>query len=533
MKKNMTLVSAIAACSLILAGCNNDSKSESSNKVTSAGVITGFGSVYVNGTRYITDTSNIIHNGTQNSTQDALKVGMKVVVNADKQSDGSAPVAAEIKYLSDVTGQIQEIDLVNSTLTVLGQKYAVTANTKLDGFLFKELNTDTFVEISAFKNQAGEYTANYIEIEADVNEQQLVGEISNLNADLKTFSIGNLAVDYNTAEVEGSLANGITVEIETNQALVDNTFMATEVEVEDDSFIKGDELAIAGIVNLIQGDNFILDEQAFTLTSDTEFTQGAKADLVAGSQVSLIAKVTNNESFEVIKVRIELANEISIEAVVEAVTETSFTLLGQEFSVDAYTQYEDDSATELRNFTFTDIAVGDLLEVDAFDNAGNLVSRSIEREEINAKAEEAEVEGKVSNIDLPNLSIKGVIVATNDQTEFENAQGQEVTQAEFFAAIKLDNTVEAELAFVDGQWVAIEIEVEDDENKEVELAGSVDSFETSERFTVSGFTVITTANTIFENGSKADLAQGSKLDIEGRVNTAGEITAEEIEFLQK
>lgn len=533
MKKNITLVSAIAACSLILAGCNSDSKSDSSNKVTSAGVITGFGSVYVNGTRYITDTSNIIHNGTANSTQDALKVGMKVVVNADKQSDGSAPVAAEIKYLSDVTGQIQEIDLVNSTLTVLGQKYVVTASTKLDGFLFKELNTDTFVEISAFKNQAGEYTANYIEIEADTNEQQLVGEISNLNADLKTFSIGNLAVDYNTAEVEGSLANGITVEIETNQALRDNVFIATEVEVEDDSFIKGDELAISGIVNLIQGDNFILDEQAFTLTSDTEFTQGTKADLVAGSQVSLIAKVTNNESFEVTKVRIELANKISIEAVVEAVTETSFTLLGQEFSVDAYTQYEDESATDLRNFTFTDIAVGDLLEVDAFDNAGTLVSRSIEREEINAVAEEAEVEGKVSSIDSPNLSIKGVVVATNNQTEFENAEGLEVTQAEFFATIALDDLVEAELAFVDGQWVAIEIEVEDEENKEVELAGSVDSFESSERFTVSGFTVITTENTIFENGSKADLAQGNKLDIEGRVNTAGEITAEEIEFLQK
>ena len=535
MKNNTKIFSALAACSLILAGCSNNNDDEPTKQVTSAGTITGFGSVYVNGTRYITDNSNIIHNGTSGTDEANLKVGMKVVVSGVKPGDGSSSIAAEVKYLSDVSGQIQNIDIINLSLTVLGQTYFVTTNTKFDSLLFKELTIGQFVEISASKGELDKYTANYIEAIADTNEQQLVGKISQLDSDLKTFTIGGLSVDYTTAEVEGILADGTTVEIETIEALVNNVFIANEVEVKQDSLLKGEVLAVSGIINLINGDNFILEEQSFTLTPNTVFTQGSKEDLAVGSQVSLLASITNSESLNVDEIRIELATEISIEAVVEDITETSFTLLGQQFYVDQYTQYEDDSDLEQRDFSFSDINVGDLLEVDAFDDGSKLVSRSIEREEVGTKPEdeEVEVEGKVDHIELPSLSIKGIVINTTAQTEFESAQGQIINQAEFFATITLEDTVEAELVFQDGQWLAVEVEIEDvdSDNKKVELVGMVDSFVSSTSFTVNGFDVTTTAFTKYKAGSAADLAQNKKLELEGRVNNSGQIVATEIEFL--
>ena len=536
MKNNTKILSILAACSLVLVGCGSDDK-PAVTKLKSTGVITGFGSVYVNGTRYITDTSNIIHNATDGAAASSLKVGMKVVVSADQPADGSAPIAAEVKYLADVIGPIQAIDLINSSLTVLGQTYFINSSTKFDSLAFKELTTKMFVEISAYRNGKDQYIASYIEVATDSNAQQLVGKIAELNSKVKTFTIGDLLLDYSRAEVEGTLADGATVEVKTSQPLVTNIFMADEVAVEDRKFTIGEELAISGVIRLIRDDNFILEEQYFTLTPSTLFTQGTKAELVAGSQVSLLASVTENKSLNVNEIRLELATEISIEAVVEAITEISFTLLGQEFYVDQYSQYEDDSELALRNFTFTDIAIGDLLDVDAFDNDGKLVSHSIEREKVaeNPEEEEAEVTGKVDNIELPNFSVKGIVIATNQQTEFENAEGQKINQAEFFVLVTLDDVVEAEMNFVDGQWLAKAVELEgvDPGNKKVALLGVIEDFATAALFTVNGVEVITTQATEYYGRKISDLALGYKLEVEGRVNESGQIVAKEIKFISK
>ena len=75
-------IAVIALTSLVLAGCGSDDE-EPVSHVTSSGVISGFGSVYVNGVRYTTKDSYIIANG-RKSDEAALKVGMKVVVAAKK-----------------------------------------------------------------------------------------------------------------------------------------------------------------------------------------------------------------------------------------------------------------------------------------------------------------------------------------------------------------------------------------------------------------------------------------------------------------
>ena len=546
MKTNSKILSLVTACTLIIVGCGGsdektptktpNSKDKAPIKVTSSGVITGFGSVYVNGTRYITETSNIINNGTSGAEESSLKVGMRVIVSADKPTDGSAPIAEEVKYVADVAGQIQAIDLVNSSLTVLGQSYLVTNNTKFDSLLFKELTTEMFVEISAIKNELDQYLVNYIEVENDPKARQLVGEISTLDSTAMTFAIGDLVIDYNGAQLKGTLVDGASVEVKTSQALVDNVFLADEVEVEETTLISGEEIAISGVINLIEGDKFILEEQSFMLTADTVFTQGSKEDITAGSQVSLVATVTDTDSLNVNNIRIELASELSIEALVEAISENSYTLLGQEFYVDEYTQFEDDSDLKLRNFNFTDISIGDLLEIDVFDNEGKLVSRSIEREQVGANANEVQVEGKVDNIEPSKFSIKGIIIASNEQTVFENVQGDNVTQAEFFELVKLDDTVEAELSLMDGKLLALEIEIENDntqKNSQVELVGRIDSFESVNVFTLNGFEVLTTAETVYKKGAASDLALDTKFEIEGRVNEFGQIVAKEIELISQ
>jgi len=69
------------------------------------GVITGFGSVYLDGKRYLTDNANIIINGIEGQAIDQLKVGM--TINLISENGDDTPNAQRIEYDSGVEGPCQ------------------------------------------------------------------------------------------------------------------------------------------------------------------------------------------------------------------------------------------------------------------------------------------------------------------------------------------------------------------------------------------------------------------------------------------
>jgi len=535
-------LTATAMASLFLIGCSSDEETPVTH-VTSSGVISSFGSVYVNGVRYITADSNIIANDDK-SNEDALKVGMKVVINAQRSSDAST--ALEVKYLADAIGTIKAIDLAGSSLTILGQTYFITEATQFDDVLFNELRTGMTVELSAFENEYGQFIVSYLETKDGQTEQQLTGTISYINKVNKTFSIGQLVVNYAAADVTGLLKVGSLVKLKSKFIPIANEFTAEEVTVQGMLLVVDGLLEIAGIVeDLDTSEEFTtikLDGRKYLLTDSTNFTQGDEDDLQIGSQVSLVATVIQGESeteapsYPINSIRIELANEVSLEGIVQSVSDTSFTLFGREFTVDLYTQYEDDSEQELRYFTFSDIAIGDKLDVDAYEVDGVLISRNIEREETGAIEQDSyELEGVVDSIDttLPSFSVKGITVITNGQTEFENALGNNVDQTTFFSTLMELDEVEVEITHTENGWLALEVEIDSDEaGDDIELVGRVDSVEEINLYIVNGHQVKTNFQTEFENGTARDLQVGSLIEVEGKMNSQDQLIAEEIEFIE-
>ena len=67
-----------------------------------------------------------------------------------------------------------------------------------------------------------------------------------------------------------------------------------------------------------------------------------------------------------------------------------------------------------------------------------------------------------------------------------------------------------------------------DANGEAEIEGLVTRFASSTDFDVSGKPVTTTANTAFEGGSVADLAQNVRVEVEGKIDSAGTLTASRV-----
>jgi len=542
MQHKLSAIAGVVSLSLLLSACDSDDDEDVPllPNATSSGVVSGFGSVYVNGLRYVTENSSIIENGTE-SSEEALKVGMKVTIKAN-QSASNDPTAIEVKYIADAIGEIKDIDLAASSLTILGQTYLITDASKFEGVAFNELRENVPVELSAFENANGSFTVTYLTTRDDISEQQLIGTVSKLKKLEKTFFIGDLAVNYTNADVQGGLYDGSTVSIKSDIGLVGSEFIADEVNVQGLVLVIGGTLTVAGFVentyDINEGKVIEIDGRNFLLTDESEFGQGDEDDLRVGSQVNLIATVIDSDEelpyYPITDIRVELGNDISLEGIVEATSDQSFTMFGKVFTVDGYTQYEDDSEQALRNFNFTDIAIGDRLEVDAFGVDGALISRNIEREETGAIEQDThEIEGVVDdiNIDLVSFSVKGIQILTNEQTDFEDAFVNSVNQADFLSALVLND--EVEVTFNGDDWVAVDVEVDGDaKDNDVEFLGRIDSVLSDNTYVVNGHQVMTSEQTEFENGTSSNMVQGTLIDIEGVIGLQGLLFAQEIEFIE-
>ncbi|MEO0615867.1 MAG: DUF5666 domain-containing protein, partial [Pseudomonadota bacterium] len=111
-----------------------------------------------------------------------------------------------------------------------------------------------------------------------------------------------------------------------------------------------------------------------------------------------------------------------------------------------------------------DINVGDYVEIRGSESPANsdaIVATRLERDDDTG---EAELRGIVDAITEPTLTILGVTVETNAQTEYEDADEQPLTAAEFFAAIQAGAVVDVQgVESSDTVIVAEEIEIEDDD----------------------------------------------------------------------
>ncbi len=120
---NRILLSAVL--STTLAGCGGaDTTASGGTGGTgiSTGVITGFGSVVVNGVHFDESNASVSINDRPGSgTHKGLKVGMTVKVKGSFAPDGASGTATDIEAEHEVEGKIASVDSANQSFIVLGQ----------------------------------------------------------------------------------------------------------------------------------------------------------------------------------------------------------------------------------------------------------------------------------------------------------------------------------------------------------------------------------------------------------------------------
>jgi len=109
----------------------------------------------------------------------------------------------------------------------------------------------------------------------------------------------------------------------------------------------------------------------------------------------------------------------------------SLVVFGVTIRVNSLTRYEDHSGADVERFSLANIAVGDYVEVDAYNDGNGLVATKLERDDNQG---EVQLEGAAQNVAAPNFTVGSVAVTTDGNTEFRDINGATTSAAAFFLA---------------------------------------------------------------------------------------------------
>lgn len=151
------------------------------------GIITGFGSVCVNGLELDYDSSTPVSiNGLPTSTKN-LALGQVVAIDAS--GTNANLVANSISIINALEGPVTQIQADSGVLYVMGQRVRTTTDTYLVGISsLGETTLGQPVRVSGYRNAADEVVASRIEAVVDLPVDSVIGMITNDRIDKLTVS---------------------------------------------------------------------------------------------------------------------------------------------------------------------------------------------------------------------------------------------------------------------------------------------------------------------------------------------------------
>jgi hypothetical protein len=455
---------SVLAVATLLVGLNACGGGDSKDKVSpplpvaetgvvSVGVITGFGSVYLNGIRYDTSGASVLIDD-EAAVESGLKVGQYVELKGHSQ--GAEHHADVIRYHNVIEGPIASIDVGASSFVAMGQTVLVTAATSLGDDItpssIEGLAVDDVVEVSGIVSSLGVIEATRVDIKPDGGPFDVTGYVSNLVPGAKLFNINALVVDYSAANMDdfttGQPSEGDLVLVKGFTFSAGGSFIATRVELRSDDWLKadaGDELEVEGtITDFVSATDFKVAGRAVTTTPTTLYEHGTVASLANDVLVEVEGTANAEGVLVALKVRFKEVNTIRIVAQIGTLVaaDRSMKLLGLDVATDEATRFEDMSVLALRDINFADLAVGNWVDVRGYQNPAGSNAVTATRVVRIDPADSVRLRGPFLDPARPNFHILSVLVATNDATKFVLEGGIRLTADQFFTQA-VDDLVEA------------------------------------------------------------------------------------------
>ncbi|CAM2848789.1 DUF5666 domain-containing protein [Pseudoalteromonas distincta] len=410
--RNTAKLISLSAITVALSACGSSSSNNDSNELAATanlpsmiiGQVTGVtsDSITVNDHTIAASSAEIEIDG-NNATLANIKQGMIVEVETNGTS------ATEIEYDPVFKGPI---NIQNDQVSIAG----VT----LSNLNSSDFSQGQLFEISGYSHSLNSLTVTYqAPITNSQSELEVQGSITNLNQQLRTFNLGDLVINYQQADIDGTLSNGQLVEVEGfyNNAI----FTATEVDAEQSlSFTDNIDTELEGVITFVNNNMSLItlnSQWQVSINDQTQFEDGTTANLVVGQVVEVdgVWQQANNKL---------LAQEIEFES-----TNINSNTTNQQFSVAGVVSYEQNIATiNGIEFTFNSQTVfEDGLSVNTLDGQWvelegtyNNEQNSVSEVELEDDTSEINLTGLVSANQNQQATLWGYISEDNSLTQYLN-----------------------------------------------------------------------------------------------------------------
>jgi len=451
-------------------GSSSGSTPSASTSGASQGRIEGFGSVFVNGVEWETDSVEVEIEGSPGFSESDLQIGMLVTVEGSLDASGTTGTATTIRFDDNLEGPISSITDSSTgmvkTLLVMGQTVivedGVTFFDDTPTYSFAAMAVGDVIEVSGLTNFDGSIQATFIEKKADdltsflaTDDLEIQGIVAGLAGN--TFQINALTIDFSTATVrDGTLANGVLVEVKGN-ALVGNTLTATDVEIKTAGLGVDDidEAEVEGFVTNLNttAQTFAVNGQRVDY-STAAFIGGPETDLLNGTKVEaegpIVSGVLQAE-------KVKFKESIEFEANAATANAGTGTLTLEDLA--GITVVVDDALTEIEpaGSDLNDIVIGNEVKIRAREGSGGAIV-AIELEILDSPSDRAIIQGPVDSfVSLGDVTILGVEVDTTtiDDDDFKD-DDTVIGRSEFFDRLAVGDLVKAR--FRSNAWDQIEFE---------------------------------------------------------------------------
>ena len=385
------LTALVVSAAFLLASCG-DAVTLAEGGMTGTGItagrITGFGSIYVNGIHYDVDNATFDRNGTQVSDQSSFAAGEFITVTGSVNTDGVSGVATQVKFDGLVKGTVEAIATDAKSISILGQTIQIDLLSVLHGFdQLADLQLGNLVEVSGDRLPSGVIKATSLALLADnyqsTDSLQVVGAISHLKPELKTFQMNGLTVNYSTASLVAwngkALANGQLVQVIASQLPESGVLNAQQLSLQasEGKYPEKSRLELEGIVSAISSaSRFSLAGQSVVTSSSTQFVGLTSSSLAVGLTVEVEGTVDASGLLQAKRVMLRDVSANNGQELAGQITAIDKTL--NTISLAGYTLYLDNGSMLLKNAQtakrlaqrgshhdvtkFDDLVVGDYIE---------------------------------------------------------------------------------------------------------------------------------------------------------------------------
>ena len=371
----LSLICAAAVVAACGGGGSSDPLPVATKSAFSAGAITGFGSVIVNGVRFDDSAASVTDDDGTAHRNDELRLGMVAEIDSSSittDDTGSHGTARAIRFGPEIIGPVSAVAVDGTSLVVLGETVQITATTLFDdrlvGGLAGIVAGTSVVEVHGLLDvTTGAYTATRIEPKPNAPFFKLRGVVSNLNTAAQTFKIGSGAdtISYAgiTAALPADMGNGLMVRVKLQTAKVNGQWVATNIKSGVRKLDDHDEAEVEG---RITATTFSVDKK-FSVNgvpvdaTNATFPKGT-AGIVLGARVEVKGSAVNGVVMAT-RVKVEDEHERDNEGFELHGLVSAFNGTAKTFVLRGVTVSFADPAVVFRKGVLADLANGKKVEV--------------------------------------------------------------------------------------------------------------------------------------------------------------------------